>query len=129
MYCKYCGTQNSEESRYCSNCGASINANAEQTISESVVQQTAGSPVQQPTASQPIAKKSSGKAIAGFVLSLVGLVFAGIVCGTLGLIFSALGMKETADKTRGGRGLAIAGLVISIIDIVIMFIYYMLPIV
>ena len=52
-------------------------------------------------------------AIAGFVLALVGLLILPIILGPLGLIFSAVGI---AKKKR--FGLAIAGLVISIVDIV-----------
>lgn len=50
-------------------------------------------------------------AVAGFVLSLIGLLIFPVVFGVLGLIFSILGMKQ-----RRKKGLAIAGLVISIID-------------
>ena len=50
-------------------------------------------------------------AIAGFVLALVGLLILPIVFGPLGLIFSALGFKQGKKK-----GLAIAGLVISIFN-------------
>lgn len=62
-------------------------------------------------------------AIAGFVLSLVGL----IPCfwfwflqapAVLGTIFSVLGLKA-AKAGKKGRGLAIAGLVIGIIGILV----------
>lgn len=44
--------------------------------------------------------KYSGKAIAGFVLGLVGLIVSALICGTLGIIFSALGMVETQKKEK-----------------------------
>ena len=50
-------------------------------------------------------KPYSGKAIAGFVVSLVGV-------GIVGLILSILGLKDTKDGEKRGRGLAIAGVVI-----------------
>ena len=56
------------------------------------------------------APKTNGMAIAGFVCSLVGCLWP------LGLIFSIVGMNQTSkDPSQGGRGLAIAGLIISII--------------
>ena len=51
----------------------------------------------------------SGMAIAGFVLSFLWFL------SILGLIFSIIGMKQTKDNKKKGRGLAIAGLVISIV--------------
>ena len=65
---------------------------------------------------------NSGMAISSLVLSLVGLapcfwVFQ--VPGLLGVIFGIIGMKQTKDGTRKGRGMAIAGLVIGIILLVI----------
>lgn len=57
-------------------------------------------------------QKTNGMAIAGFVLSFF--------CSPLGLIFSIIGMSQTSkDPSQGGRGLAIAGLVISIVSMVL----------
>jgi len=57
-------------------------------------------------------QRTNGMAVAGFVCSFL--------CWPLGLIFSILGMSQTSkDPSQGGRGLAIAGLVISIVSIVI----------
>jgi FtsH-binding integral membrane protein len=54
--------------------------------------------------------KTNGMSVAGFVLSLL------FCTAPLGLIFSAIGMNQTKkDPSQGGRGLAIAGLVIGII--------------
>jgi hypothetical protein len=68
-------------------------------------------------------QKTSGMAIAGLVLGLVGL----LPCfwlwfqlpGLLGLIFSSLGLKATSSGGRKGRGLAIGGLVVSIVCVLI----------
>jgi len=62
-----------------------------------------------------------GKAIAGFVCSLAGFLLFGLelILGVIGLILSSValnGMKQSGN--RKGRGMAIAGLVIGIIDIV-----------
>lgn len=62
--------------------------------------------------------RTSGLAIAGFVLSLV-------FCGLLGLIFSIMGnneVKRSGGAVTGG-GLAIAGIVISSIRLVLEVIY------
>lgn len=63
------------------------------------------------------APKTNGMAIAGFVCSLL--------CSPLGLIFSILGMSQTSkDPSQGGRGLAIAGLVISIVSLVLTIVFW-----
>ncbi len=61
--------------------------------------------------------KTNGMAITGFVLSFF--------CAPLGIIFSALGMSQTGkDPSQGGRGLAIAGLVLSILFTLSYFIWW-----
>ncbi len=67
--------------------------------------------------------KWSGMAIAGFVCGLVGLgLFLGtgwpFLLGTLGLVFSAIGLGQTGEDRKKGKGLAIAGLITSIIAII-----------
>ncbi|MFG6397134.1 MAG: hypothetical protein K1V89_07350 [Muribaculaceae bacterium] len=63
-------------------------------------------PLQQP-------QQGNGIGTAGFVLSIVGVCFGfvpfvGVVCWILAIVFSAIGLG------RRPRGLAIAGLVISV---------------
>lgn len=72
------------------------------------------------------AAKSNGIGTAGFVLALVTLFLGWIpVLGwamwLLGLIFSAIGVSK-AKKVQSGMGLSIAGLVISLVGAVIVFI-------
>jgi hypothetical protein len=60
----------------------------------------------------PVVARTSGMAIAGFILSFF--------CGVLGLIFSILGHNEVkrSNGTVGGGGLALAGIIISILQLV-----------
>jgi Domain of unknown function (DUF4190) len=71
---------------------------------------------------------NSGMAIAGMVLSLVGLIpcfwFLQLP-GLLGVIFSAIGLKQTAGGARKGRGMAIAGLVVGVILLVVMVVVWL----
>jgi hypothetical protein len=59
----------------------------------------------------------SGYAIAGFVLSLIGPLFI------FGIIFSAIGLSKTKNDKKRGRGLAIAGLIISMISFLAMIVF------
>lgn len=61
--------------------------------------------------------KTNGMAIAGFVLAFL--------CWPLGIVFSGIGMSQTSkDPSQGGRGLAVAGLVISILSAVITMVFW-----
>ena len=51
-------------------------------------------------------------------MAILGLVFA-FVFSPLGVVFSAIGLKQTKERREGGRGLALAGLILSIVFILI----------
>jgi hypothetical protein len=63
--------------------------------------------------------ESNGMAVAGFVLSLVGLIILAIPMGILAIIFSSIGLNAALNKGKRGKGLAIAGLIIGIIDLLV----------
>ena len=68
---------------------------------------------------------SNGFAVAGLVLGIIGLptCFTGIV-PILGLIFSIIGYTQTrSDGNQSGRGVAIAGIVLSSISLCIAGMY------
>lgn len=67
-----------------------------------------------PSSVTPLPNETNGMAIAGFVCSFFGWV------AILGVVFSAIGLSRANKSiTRKGRGLAIAGLAISITSIVL----------
>lgn len=73
-----------------------------------------------------VAPTGNGLAIAGMVLAICAVVLAWLpvvnfVCWILGLIFSAVGLKN-ANRGAPYRGMAIAGLVISLAGIVLIVI-------
>jgi hypothetical protein len=73
-------------------------------------------------------KKISSLAIAGFVCSLLGFFLVLIVrfpflLGTLGVIISALALGEIKNKNKSGKGFAIAGLVLGIVDIILFWFF------
>lgn len=74
-------------------------------------------PPQQPYIPQP-PQRTNGLAIAGFVTSL-------LCCGPVGLVLSIIGLSQiNKDPSQGGKGLAIAGIVIAGVGMVVGFIYY-----
>ena len=74
-------------------------------------------PPQQPYVPQP-PQKTNGLAIGGFVTSL-------ICCGPIGLILSIIGLSQiNKNPNEGGKGLAIAGIVIGALGTVGAVIYW-----
>ena len=78
-------------------------------------------------ARQPVQQPKNGLGTTGFVLGLVGLIFSPIpIVGAvawplviLGIIFSALGFVRTRSGVATNTGLSIAGLVCSVIGLVV----------
>lgn len=110
-FCSKCGTEVQESSKFCTNCGNDLSAIAQ------------ASEVKVATESKP--SNTNGLAIAGFVISLVSLLCCG---GTswLGLIFSIIGLVESKKKNGSGKGLAIAGIIISVILLFLLIALYAL---
>ena len=61
-----------------------------------------------PVVQQP---KTNGLAVAGFVCSIVGWFCCGIT-SIIGVILSIVALSQIKNRQEGGKGLAIAGIVI-----------------
>ena len=123
MYCKYCGTANNSESKFCANCGASL--------VEEQTQNTYKQPsYEQPNYSQPNAEQNpyanynpsyqnnsengKGFAIAGMVCGIISLFCFPYILGALGIVFGAVA------KSKGYKGgMAIAGIICGILGIIL----------
>jgi hypothetical protein len=76
---------------------------------------------------QTVQQASNGLGTAGFVLGLIGLLFSfipviGVVAWPLvilGIVFSAVGMGKASKGRATNKGLSIAGLVLSIVGLII----------
>jgi hypothetical protein len=79
----------------------------------------------------PYRQPTNGVAVAGFVVAIVGLVisfvpFLGIVSWVIcpvGLVLSIVGMTVATKRAGAGRGMAIAGIILSAIGLVICFLW------
>ncbi len=122
MFCTKCGNELQSGSKFCKFCGNKLNENEEvcskcgQSTKDEVVN------TQPTTSSSNTETANKGKwntqAIVGFVCSLVGLIILGIYMGILSIYFSVSAMKHLkVFPEEKGKGLAIAGLVIGIIDV------------
>ena len=150
MFCESCGSFIPDGQSFCSNCGAA----APQPVQPAAqpVQPLQGVPVtpqpayqepvyQQPAYAQPVAvtatataaattKRKNGMATAGMIFGILAVCFCWIpvfnifitpTLGLLGLIFSIVGLVK---KNVKGKGMAIAGLILSVLATVFVVLYY-----
>ncbi|HEX4462658.1 MAG TPA: hypothetical protein VIA18_31995 [Polyangia bacterium] len=62
---------------------------------------------------------ANGEAVAGFILGIMGhLPLLGFFCCLAGMYFSSRGLKRAAAMEHQGHGLAVAGMVLSIVFLV-----------
>ena len=108
-FCVNCGQEVPAGNNVCTNCGTPVNG-GNTTV---VVNNT------QPT-------QSNGFALAGFIVSLVSTFLCCGSLNTISLILSIVGLVKAKDYSGAGKGLAIAGIVISAIVIVISIILVIL---
>ncbi len=135
MFCESCGSPVPDGQSFCPNCGAPVTqaapaAQPVQPVSQPVYQQPVAQPVyQQPVyqvqpvvmsaPEQPV-RKTNGFGIAGLILGILTLVTCWIPIvplffGFFGLILCIIGLC----MKNAGKGQAIAGLVMTLIGVVI----------
>jgi hypothetical protein len=111
MNCPTCGAQNLPNAAFCSQCSTNLMAPPGMPPGGPPPGMMPGAPMMY--GAPPVVPRTSGMAIAGFILSFF--------CGLLGLIFSIIGYNE-CKKSNGavtGEGLAIAGIIISILSFIV----------
>jgi hypothetical protein len=66
-------------------------------------------------------QKTSGMAVTGLVMGILSLFCCGPLFGLLGIIFSAIGISQVNKNPTQftGKGMAVAGLVMSIIGVIL----------
>ena len=113
MFCKNCGEQITDGALFCTNCGASV----------------AEPPVQ--PAQQPVSNSGRGMGVAALVMGIVScclfwIPYVNTVCLLMciaGIILSAISMKK-ARAAGVSSGIAVAGLVVSIVGLVLSFLFF-----
>lgn len=122
--CPNCGTQNSDGSAFCANCGSSLAAVP-----------PAGGPAQQQTPQYqqyPQQQGASGKAIAALVLALLGLVMCGPFTAIPAMIIGKQEMNaiDAGEAPIAGKTLAQVGfwvgLAVTILSCLVIMLYVVL---
>ena len=126
MFCPNCGNQVGDNDNVCSKCGAPLEKSGQPGAQQTPPSNNYGNPYDNTNGgynnynngnynyNRAPVSQTNGYAIAGFVLSFFIWI--------LGLIFSVMGYNRSKLLGGSGRGLAIAGIVISIVSVVMYFI-------
>ena len=77
---------------------------------------------QYPQYNEPLNDNSRGFAIASLVLGIISFFCCGSICSILGLIFGIISKKRKSEN----NGMATAGIVLSIIALVLWLIYFII---
>jgi len=131
--CSSCGKGIADNTKFCPFCGASCEQDAAAGANTDP-RENAGEGVYYESAANTSAPSGStkGLTIAGLVLGLVAIIcifipgvsFLGWICGVVGIILSAIAIAQS-KKAGEKNGMAVAGLVLSIISIALGFIVLM----
>jgi len=112
-FCDYCGSQIKIQDKDEKGSSPQIQPSTPQESSTITFQQTSES-VKTITQSVVSAKKLSGIAVVSFILSLLGLSPISLILGII-----AIALISNKDSNSTGRGFAIAAIIISFIQIII----------
>ena len=111
MYCSKCGTQSSEGDLFCRKCGS-------QFSDATPMPPPTPATTTQPRQNEVVTKRKSGFAVASLILGIVGLIIS--PCLIFGIVFGAVALGQTGKNHQlSGRGMALAGLCISVIGIIL----------
>ncbi|MCR5059877.1 MAG: DUF4190 domain-containing protein [Saccharofermentans sp.] len=123
--CPSCGFENNDGTKFCNECGASLNSTQENTT----VAETITPPPQQTNNNKKPQnyKKTDNMSIVGLCLGILSMLFIlistarilGFLGAIIGLVFSIAGLAKIKKTGMAGKGLATAGLVLSSVAIII----------
>lgn len=128
--CSKCGNTVSDQAKFCNKCGNKFEEEnmVNQTVTPNVVvnEPVNNTPVnniqtsnaQVNNASTNNNNKNNPLALAGFIVSLVSFLCCG-AGAIIGLVLSIMGLNQIKKTNEKGKGLAIAGIVLSSIGFVV----------
>ena len=132
-YCPRCGNVVNENYNFCGYCRNSLNNNIEQMNNQNMVNNSVNSVNQDMNQTQSINNsqninivKTNTFAITGFIMSIASPT---LCCGLLSLpslIISIIGLVKVNKTKEKGKGLAIAGIIISLLTILAYILYIIL---
>ena len=112
-YCVNCGTKLEKGAKTCSYCGFTVEG-ADDNSNNNTTNDTTVNTVKNQNVN---VQQANGLAIAGFVTSLVSLICCCGGISIVSLILSIVGLIQSKKLNDSGKGMAIAGIILSAIAI------------
>jgi hypothetical protein len=132
-YCANCGKEMADNDTVCAQCGAPAQKTTANYIDDA--SPTTAKPdewmesIPEPpvylsnyAGDESLTRPSSGgwmyEAIAGFIVSLVGLLLYPFILGIVAVVLGIVSLRKFKQMQQRGKGLAIAGIVIGAVDLI-----------
>ena len=119
-YCTNCGRELEEGAKTCGYCGVAIQGVSEIASNTNQSIDNSSTTVNKQNVST---QQTNGLAVAGFVVSLVSFLCCCGGISIVSLILSIVGLTQSKKINDSGKGLAIAGIIISAIGIIISVVF------
>lgn len=128
MFCKNCGTENTDEAKFCKNCGQPMEEVQPEQTAEPVTEEVQAAETADSVTDDSEIPESTGTAIASMILGIASIVlccssFLGLIAGIIAIV---LAQKER-NSGRAENGYVKAGLICGIIGAILsalVLIYY-----
>lgn len=127
MFCKNCGSNISDDTAFCPNCGTPQSSEFKAPVADK--------PNDNAAKTQP----SNAVGLVGFILAMVSVVFwiiglaassiifiVSLMLGIASIVCSAIGMSNASKNNAQFRGLSISGLVVGIVVVAISLILFII---
>lgn len=117
-FCKSCGQEIENGNYFCINCGARVDGDNSTSNNQNGFNSNTPTYSQNVSNNQSQVNQTNGWSITGFILSIAGIILC--CCGPIsvaGLILSIIGVVKSNSMNNSGKGLGIAGIVISVIGL------------
>lgn len=112
-FCSNCGSELTKNTKTCKNCQAEV-------IDSTIIKEVVVEEEEKKEVKNTPTEQSNAMAIIAFVVSIISLVACCCFLSPVSLILSIIGLVITKKYTKDYKGFAIAGLVLSIIQIIIL---------
>lgn len=121
MYCPSCGKEVNEEHNFCKYCGSNLKEKEQEEVETIIVEDPKIIDMKETKTEVKNEEKDYNIcAILGFIAGIISIFFSfyGLI-NTAAIVLSAVALNQIKKTGEQGKGLAIAGLITSIVSIVL----------
>ncbi|MHB1483327.1 MAG: CD225/dispanin family protein [Saccharofermentanales bacterium] len=135
MKCDNCGQENSEESKFCNNCGSILSSQPVKAEEPQTIVQTTASPEMVSPQVTAVKKEVHPSSTSMIVFAVINILCCGsFILGVIALVFALMSNSETdiaeaQRKLRIAKTLNIIGIILGVIKVIIAIIFFVMIII